>query len=57
MGGGSESMVTYDVDKAIETAAIVMARRKIKMSSADVDLFRYIFELTMNERIRKGFKS
>lgn len=48
--GGAESIKTYEVNKSIETARKVMARRNIKMSDTDEKLFQRIFELTDFER-------
>jgi UDP-N-acetylglucosamine diphosphorylase/glucosamine-1-phosphate N-acetyltransferase len=41
--GGAESMDTYRLDKAIETAARVMARRGVELDDDDKDIFSYIF--------------
>jgi UDP-N-acetylglucosamine diphosphorylase/glucosamine-1-phosphate N-acetyltransferase len=48
--GGAENTTTYEVDKAIEVAKRVMARRKVEMSSAEEKLFRTVFDLTSSER-------
>lgn len=40
--GGSGGFEKYDVDKAVETAKKVMARRKITMSSAYESMFRFV---------------
>ncbi len=48
--GGSDSMGTYDLTKAMEVAEKVMNRRKIELTDADKKLFGKIFELTQNER-------
>ena len=48
--GGSSSLTTYEVDKSIEVARRVMARRKIVMSPQDEQLFRTLFEITRKER-------
>jgi UDP-N-acetylglucosamine diphosphorylase / glucose-1-phosphate thymidylyltransferase / UDP-N-acetylgalactosamine diphosphorylase / glucosamine-1-phosphate N-acetyltransferase / galactosamine-1-phosphate N-acetyltransferase len=52
--GGSDELQTYDVNKCLETAKVVMSRRKIEFKKIDEDLFRKIFDLTRNERIIKG---
>lgn len=49
--GGGTSMTVYDVEKSIEVARRVMARRKVTMSSHDEELFRKIFEMTRRERL------
>ncbi|HKI79711.1 MAG TPA: GlmU family protein [Ignavibacteriaceae bacterium] len=52
--GGSEELKTYKVEKSIETAAKVFKRRNKVMTEADDYLFRKIFELTEEERKKKG---
>lgn len=48
--GGTESMETYAVDKALEVARRVMARRKIALSTAQANMLRRVFEMTAAER-------
>lgn len=48
--GGAEGFSTYDLKKGMETAKIVMKRRDIDFLSEDEKLFKYIFDLTANER-------
>jgi UDP-N-acetylglucosamine diphosphorylase/glucosamine-1-phosphate N-acetyltransferase len=52
--GGTNDLQTYDVNKCLNTAKIVMSRRKIEFKKIDEDLFRKIFDLTKNERMLKG---
>ena len=52
--GGSEELKTYEVEKSIETAAKVFKRRNKVMTEADDYLFRKVFELTKEERKKKG---
>ena len=52
--GGSDKLETYDVDKCLDTAKVVMSRRKIEFKKYDEDLFRKIFDMTKNERMLKG---
>jgi hypothetical protein len=52
--GGSDNLQTYDVDKCLDTAKVVMSRRKIEFKKNDENLFRKIFDLTKNERMIKG---
>jgi len=52
--GGADSMTTYNLNTGIEVAKKVMARRKVEFTSADKNLLSKIFELTKNERIRRG---
>ncbi len=53
--GGSEGVIEHKVEKSIATAAIVLSRRNKQLSEADENLFKYIFEITKNERERKGY--
>jgi UDP-N-acetylglucosamine diphosphorylase / glucose-1-phosphate thymidylyltransferase / UDP-N-acetylgalactosamine diphosphorylase / glucosamine-1-phosphate N-acetyltransferase / galactosamine-1-phosphate N-acetyltransferase len=48
--GGSEELVTYDLDKCLDVARRVMARRKVQLTPADERLFRAVFEMTKAER-------
>ncbi len=52
--GGSESLVTYNIEKSIEVAKRVMNRRKLEMTEIDKELLKKVFELTKEERIKKG---
>jgi UDP-N-acetylglucosamine diphosphorylase/glucosamine-1-phosphate N-acetyltransferase len=49
--GGSGGYVVYKPEKALETAAIAMKRRDIRLSDEDKLIFYHIFELT--EKYRK----
>jgi UDP-N-acetylglucosamine diphosphorylase/glucosamine-1-phosphate N-acetyltransferase len=53
--GGDSSSVTYDIKKAIETATIVMNRRKIEFEHRDEAMFNFVFELTKTDREKRGF--
>lgn len=48
--GGSDSMGTYMLSKAIDVAEKVMKRRKIDLTEADKKLFSKIYEITEDER-------
>ncbi len=48
--GGIEKMENYDLEKALEVARRVMARRKISLSPAQEKMLRQVFELTAKER-------
>jgi len=48
--GSAEKQETYDLDKAIETARIVMKRRNIELGIDEEILFKKIFQLTEKER-------
>jgi len=49
--GGIQGWETFRLDKAIETAARVMARREIPFSSYDQDIFRHVFQHSAEWRI------
>ncbi len=53
-GAAGETFTTFSVDKAIDVARRVMARRKVPLTSAEDRLFRKIFELTSSERRQRG---
>jgi UDP-N-acetylglucosamine diphosphorylase/glucosamine-1-phosphate N-acetyltransferase len=53
--GGSESMREYKLSKAIETAKAVFNRRNMEFADIDAALFNKIFELTEEDRIKRGF--
>jgi len=48
--GGVESMETYALDKALEVARRVMARRKMALSVAQENMLRHVFAITTFER-------
>ena len=48
--GGAAGITTYKLEKGLEVAERVMARRKIKLGAREEKLFRTIFELTKEER-------
>lgn len=48
--GGADDFQEYDLDKALETASIVMARRNVELSPEYLRLNSLIFKLTLNER-------
>lgn len=48
--GGSDGMVTYDFDRAIDTAKRMMARRNKELSQAEVTMLRYVFDTTEGQR-------
>ena len=53
--GGSESMKEYKLAKAIETAKAVFARRDKEFTKEDELLFKTIFNLTKEDRSRRGY--
>ncbi len=42
--GGSDSIVTYTFDKAMETANRMMGRRGLQLSEQERAMYRYIFD-------------
>lgn len=48
--GDTSKLEEYKLDKAIETAQIVMQRRNVKFSEEEKVLFEKIFEMTKSER-------
>jgi UDP-N-acetylglucosamine diphosphorylase/glucosamine-1-phosphate N-acetyltransferase len=48
--GGIESMETYEIDKALEVARRVMARRKMALLAAQEKMLWQVFEMTAAER-------
>lgn len=48
--GGADGMETYDLEKSLEVARRVMARRNVAMTGTDEDVLKRIFDLTMRER-------
>ncbi len=53
-GAAGETFTTYNADKAIDVARKVMSRRKIVLSGFEEKLFRKIFDLTSEERRKRG---
>jgi len=54
--GEQDSFAEYDVEKAINLARLVMARRNIEMLDVEANLFREVFESTIDDRGRAGKK-
>lgn len=52
--GGAESYIHYDLQKAIDTAKVVLSRRKIIFDKEEEKLFHKIFELTKSDREKRG---
>jgi len=50
--GGSDNCGTYEIEKAISTARIVMARRDIALGDADVEEIRRLFKETEVDRVK-----
>lgn len=52
--GGSDFLRTYDIEKSLEVAKIVMNRRENELSKDEELLLRKIFEDTRQERVKKS---
>jgi UDP-N-acetylglucosamine diphosphorylase/glucosamine-1-phosphate N-acetyltransferase len=48
--GGIEKMEAYSLEKGLEVARRVMARRKLALSAAQEKMLRHVFEITAGER-------
>ena len=53
-GAAGETFTTFAIDKFIEVAKRVMARRNVELSTFEERLFKRIFESTKDERTRHG---
>jgi len=49
--GGSAGFVTFQADKALETAERVMARRNIEMNKVDREILLHVFNITASGRV------
>jgi UDP-N-acetylglucosamine diphosphorylase/glucosamine-1-phosphate N-acetyltransferase len=56
-GAAGETLTTFTIERAIEMARRVMARRSIELLDVEDRLFRTIFELTAEERLQRGMPS
>jgi UDP-N-acetylglucosamine diphosphorylase/glucosamine-1-phosphate N-acetyltransferase len=54
--GAREPFTVYDIEKAINVARVVMARRNIELIDVETDLFREVYNSTVEERRRDGIK-
>ncbi len=52
--GGSEALTTYEIEKSMESAERAMERRQKNLSEADVRLLKKVFDLTREERKKRG---
>lgn len=48
--GGSEGMVTYDFNRAMDTANRMMGRRNKTLSEAEKTMYQHIFDITQKQR-------
>ncbi|MBW7886996.1 MAG: GlmU family protein [Bacteroidetes bacterium] len=53
-GAAGETFTTYNLDRAMEVARKVMIRRKIQLTEPEEKLFFKLFELTRDERRKRG---
>lgn len=53
-GAAGETFTTYTIDRAIDVARRVMARRNVILAPSEEQLFRRLFELTSDDRRRRG---
>jgi UDP-N-acetylglucosamine diphosphorylase/glucosamine-1-phosphate N-acetyltransferase len=53
--GGSEALTTYDLDRSIEAAERVMQRRNVILTDINKELFKTVFNLTVQERRYFGY--
>lgn len=53
-GAAGETFTTYNIEKALGVAGKVMIRRDIELSDQEEKLFRKIFDLTSDERRKRG---
>lgn len=53
--GGADSVKTYKLTKAAETASKVFERRNKNFNSVDRELFENIFNLTLEDREKRGY--
>ncbi|ACF46863.1 conserved hypothetical protein [Prosthecochloris aestuarii DSM 271] len=50
-GGGASGVVPYDIDRAVETARVVMGRRNIGMDDLYETMFRFVASRSLGERV------
>ena len=48
--GGAQGMTDYRIDKALETAKLVMARRNKELDSAEADILKWVYDYTSKYR-------
>ena len=54
--GGAEGLVTYEIEKAMAVAHLVMARRGVQFGAIEEAVMRAVFERTAEERKKAGVK-
>ncbi len=53
-GAAGETFTTFSIDQAVEMARRVMSRRSVQLLDVEEGLFRTIFDLTADERRKRG---
>lgn len=53
-GAAGETFTSYNLDRAIDVARKVMIRRNITLSESEEKLFKKLFDLTSDERRKRG---
>ena len=53
--GGADSLTTYDLERSMQVAEKVIARRKQVFTAAQKKLMGEVFQLTREERQSRGF--
>ncbi len=48
--GGASGFMTHQLNKALETAKVMMARRKVELTTEDQNIFQHILDLTSSHR-------
>ena len=48
--GGASGIVNHHIDKAFETARVMMQRRNIEFTDQDADILQYIYDETQQLR-------
>ncbi len=51
--GGSGGLTTYQINKALDTAARVLGRRNLPLTETDREILQHIFDLTASYRLRE----
>ncbi|MGE0772624.1 MAG: GlmU family protein [Cyclobacteriaceae bacterium] len=49
--GGAAGFTTFQLNKALETAAKAMARRSVELTEADTEILKHVFELSGPNRV------
>lgn len=55
--GGAAGFATYELDRCMQVARTVMGRRNVEFGQTEEALFRAVFEMTREERVRAGMEA